>query len=150
MAVAEGIEGLCQCGFTASNIQMGRLQCSLSSQTSVIYQAEIHNSPHANIPHLLSLLREWIGKEPQLLIDSQLIRVDGNCSVAPVSTYGEEVCGKLKSDSQQTALTVSTYIIIGVTVGLTLILVLSVAIVIAVIAVLLSRHRKTAKLNYSW
>ena len=150
MAVAEGIEELCQCGLSTNNIQMEELWCSLSSQTTIVYQAEIHSTPQASVfPRLLSLLQEWISREPQLLIDSQLLRVDGNCSAVSLSVYNEEECGKLKSDTQQAELIISIYAIIGIAVGLALILVLSVAIVMVVITILVSRHRKTVKLNSS-
>ena len=148
MAVAEGIEELCQCGLSASNIQMEGLWCSLSSQTVIVYQAEVHSTPQASVfPQLFSLLQEWISREPQLLIDSQLLRVDGNCSAVPVSVYNEEACGKHTSDTQRPEMIISTYAIIGIAVGLALILVLSVAMV--VITILVSRHRKTAKLDCS-
>ena len=150
MAVAKGIEELCQCGLSTSNIQMEGLWCSLSSQTVIVYQAEVHSTPQAStFPQLFTLLQEWISREPQLLIDSQLLRVDGNCSAVPVSVYNEEACGKHTSDTQQMDMIISTYAIIGIAVGLALILVLNVAIVMVVITILVSRHRKTAKLNSS-
>ena len=146
MAVAEGIEELCQCGFNTNNIQTRELQCLLSLQTAVIYQAEVRSTSQVNLPQLLSLLQEWISNEPQLFINSQTISVDSSCSEASVF-INDEVCEKLKSDSRQNEMTVSIYVIIGIAVGLALILVLTVAIVTMLCFV--SRHRKTVKLNSS-
>ena len=146
MAVVEGIKELCQCGFTTNNIQASQLQCVLPSQTAAVYQAEVHSTSQVSLPRLLSLLQEWVRREPQLLINSQSIRVDGNCSAVPVF-LNNEVCEKLKFNSGQTEMAVNIYIIISIAVCLVLILVLSVATVTMLCFV--SRHRKTLKLNSS-
>lgn len=148
MAVAESIEELCQCGFNTTNIRMGEIQCSRSSQTAIVYRAEAHSSPRTSpLPRLFSLLQEWISKDPHLLLlDSQLLQVDDSCSAAPASNYDEEACGKLSSETHWTDEITSTYGIIGIAVGSALILVLSVAVVITLFV---SRHRKSDKLNSS-
>ncbi len=146
MGVAEGIEVLCQCGFNTTNIQMGEVECPLSSQTASVYRAEIHSTPGQTspIPQLFSLLQEWISREPELLINSQLLRVDDSCSAVPASAYNEEACGKLESETHWTEKITSTYGIIGIAGGSALILVLC---IIMVTTIFVSRHRKTAKFS---
>ena len=151
MAVAQGIEEICQCGFNTTNIQMGEMQCSLSSQIGIIiYRAEIHSTPQTDpLPQLLSLLQEWIGGEPQLLVHSQLLQVDESCSAVPASSYNEEACEKLSSETHWTKKITSTYGIVGIAVGSALILVLCVTMVIICTTILMTRHQKTTKLNSS-
>ena len=133
------------CGFTTSNIQRGAFRCSSSSQSAVIYRAEIYDTPQANLSQLLSLLGEWISKEPSFLVQSQLVSVGSasDCSMS-VSSLSEELCGK---DSSQTMTSFNTYIIVGVTGGVALILTVSVIMMIAILAIMISRHRKTVKLS---
>ena len=148
MGVAEGIEELCRCGFNTTNIQMGEIQCSLSSQTAVVYRAEVHSTPGQTspLPQLFSLLQEWISREPQLLVDAQPLQVDDSCSAVPASAYNEEACGKgkVESETHWTEKITSTYGIVGIAGGSALILLLCVTMATTIF---ISRHRKTAKLQ---
>ena len=138
MAVANGIEELCQCGFTTSNIEKGELQCLSSSTNMIVYHAEVHETPQAHLPRLISHLREWVGEKESFLLQSQLVKIDTICFDTCTSSGGVT----------QTEKPFSTYAIIGITAGLALALVISL-IVIFIISLLVSRHRRIMKLNAS-
>lgn len=126
---------------------MGEIQCSLSSQTAVVYRAEVHSTPGQTspLPQLFSLLQEWISGEPQLLVNTQSLQVDDSCSAVPASDYNEEACGKVESKTWTEKIT-STYGIVGIAGGSALILLLCVTMATTIFV---SRHRKTTKSRYT-
>lgn len=147
IVVAVAIEGACNCGFTENSIKMRELRCSPSLPGVVVFRSELHDTPQANIPLLVSLLRDWVSEEPSFLLQSQNLMVQVNSSC--VSSGDSEVNCSPASEDSQTATIFSTYTVVGIAVGVAVILVVGLTITILIIALMVSRHRKTAKLNLS-
>ena len=140
MAIAIAIERLCNCGFAASNIQIGEHWCSSSLPSVVVYQMEVHDTEQASLPQLLSYLREWVSMTPSFVVRSQLVSVDGGCFLSR-----EEDCVTVGESQTEVPFT-STYVTIGVAVGVALLLIVTIVVVL-VIAILITRHRKIEMLN---
>ena len=143
MAIAEAIEELCSCGFTASYVKTSQLQCSQSSPATVVYDAELHETLNSSLPTLMSLLRRWAEERPSFVVQSHLVQVDVSC----FSTGDHE--GVQCETEHESGNGLSTYTIVGVSVGLGVAFLVIVSMVTVAIVVLVSRHRERAKSSYT-
>ena len=131
----------CQCSVEVDQITTAGFICFPESPTAVTFRAKISGSQQVLSSQLISFLEEWTSSSVRILVQAQLLSVDGSCDVEISSASDPECVATTPSVSTPSGLNVTQISIIAVVA----ILVLSLTIIVAVLALLLARWKHKRK-----
>lgn len=88
--VSDGVERLCQCGFTTGNIDQTILQCFPDTLEKINVLLLIRPTPSKNSSEILDFMRTWIDENPQIMINESntTLSIDSDCDVTVI--HGSE------------------------------------------------------------
>lgn len=89
-AVSDGVERLCQCGFSTGNIDQTILQCFPDTQEKINALLLIRPTPSKNSSEILDFMRTWINENPQIMFNESntTLSIDRDCDVGII--HGSE------------------------------------------------------------
>ena len=139
----------CQCSVEVDQITNAGFICFPESPTAVTFRAKISGSQQVLTSQLISFLEEWTSSSVLILVQAQLLSVDGSCDVE-ISSASDPECVSVSTTSVSTP-TVSTPSPSGLNVTLISIIavvaILLLAIIVVILALLLARWKHKRKGN---
>ena len=107
-----------------------------------MFHALLSGSPQVAAPQLIIFLENWISSGATLSIQTQLLSVDGYCSIS-VSSLREEDCQITTDTGEDPSLTVNTTLI-GTVVAAIVFVILAIIILVAGVLAFLKRKEKSS------
>ena len=85
-AISTGVEELCSCGFSTSNIAQIILQCFPDNPAKINVLFLLQETPTRNISEIIAFVNVWINSGPLIVLDENntTVSVDGDCDVKTV------------------------------------------------------------------
>ena len=137
-AVADVVEMMCSCGFTAANIQDSEFSCR-SIEDTVVFRAEIVYVGSFTADGLVEFISDWVQGGASIVTDGTRRAIDNSCPTQ-LDTFLSEDC--VSTDQGET---LSTGAIVGGIVGGVCVLLIITSTIIVVIVV---RRRKQKSFRY--
>ena len=137
-ALQQGIEDLCQCGYSVQNILNSAFECSETNQNSVTFRGALLGTAQVTSSQLLSYAEQWIAAEGVLAVRGLRLRVDRSCPVE-IRLFSDSLCHSPDSST-------SAAVIGGAVAAVLAVLVITV-IVCVVVFVAVRRHKHTEKFS---
>lgn len=82
--VGDGIENICQCGFSSGNINDVILQCFPENLEKLNVLMLLRPTPKTNTSEILNFLRTWINSNPQIMFSNTTLSIDRECDIETV------------------------------------------------------------------
>ena len=137
--VVNELNSRCQCPVEVDQITTAGFICFPESPTAVTFRAKISGSQQVLTSQLISFLEEWTSSSVLILVQAQLLSVDGSCDVEISSASVPECVATTPSVSTPSGLNVTLISIIAVVVTLLL------TIIVLVLALLLAQLKRKRK-----
>ena len=138
----------CQCSVEVDQITTAGFICFPESPTAVTFRAKISGSQQVLSSQLISFLEEWTSSSVRILVQAQLLSVDGSCDVE-ISSASDPECVSVSTTSTPSPPVSTPPSRLNVTlisiIAVVAILVLSLTIIVAVLALLLARWKHKRK-----
>ena len=115
-AIQQGLEQLCQCGFTSEHIAEAGLQC-LGGANQVTYRARIYSTGSVSNPQLNTYISRWIEATMTIVILGIRVDIQSNCPIN-IESFSDPECQPIGDDN--------TGIIVGAVIGSTIVLLIAV------------------------
>ena len=84
--ISDGIEQLCQCGFSVENIKQIVLKCFTDNLEKINVLLLLTPTPTTNTSELLNVMRIWIDGSPQITLNGSntTLSIDTTCDIETV------------------------------------------------------------------
>ena len=84
--ISDGVEHLCQCGFSAKNMKQVILKCFSDNLQKINVLLLLTPTPTANISELLNAMRTWIDGSPQITLNGSntTLSIDSSCDIETI------------------------------------------------------------------
>lgn len=81
--VSDGVEDLCQCGFSANNIDQTIMQCFPDNQEKINILLLLRPTPRKNTSEILNFVRAWMTGNPQITFNENntVLHIDSDCDI---------------------------------------------------------------------
>ena len=163
--IVEGVEDLCQCGFTADQIVNGAFRCFTPDSKNVTFRGGLLGTSDSSTTSLslASFIQEWAEAQDAIPVQGLQLNIVDTCAVV-IGTLDEEECRPIPTEGPTSTLMTTegatteeggrdnTGLIVGVVVGVIVAIVIIIIIVIVIIAAViffvLGRKKKTYKLKH--
>ena len=138
-AVISAINDNCQCDFQEVYITNEHIYCDGLSPTQAIYRAEITRFKTFSSNQLVTIIEQWVQREPSLKNGSAIVTFNTTSCPVRVASMNEPICGsflQLSTQSPLVAPTFSTLNDVAMFTPLTYILIVFLAAILFVILIL--------------
>lgn len=82
--VGDGVEGICQCGFSSENIDDIILHCFPDNLEKLNVLLLLRPTPTANTSEILNFMRRWIISNPQIIFSNITLSIDTECDIETI------------------------------------------------------------------
>ena len=84
--ISDGVEQLCQCGFSAGNIKRIILKCFMENPEKINVLLLLTPTPTTSTNELLNVLRTWIERSPQITLNGSntTLSIDRECDIETI------------------------------------------------------------------
>jgi hypothetical protein len=84
--VGTGVENLCDCGFSANNLQQIILQCFPDNPAKINLLMLLQATPSKTTSEIVGYLNTWIASGPQIVLDERntTVSINGECDVTVI------------------------------------------------------------------
>ena len=132
--IVSTVSSNCGCGFTSDHLTDSVFLCSSSSPNSVTYQAQLHETPQANVSQLMNIITEELYKETiSIKVQFSLLFFENVC-IVPYGTG--RPCDDVSSTSTEMMINIGGSSNVGTLTGVTITLVLIVIVMGSILVAL--------------
>ena len=85
-AISDGVEELCQCGFSADHLNHIILQCFPDNQEKINVLLFVEPTPSTTTSEILALMNTWINGNPQIMLteSNTTLSIDSDCDIETI------------------------------------------------------------------
>ena len=82
-SVGDGVEDLCNCEFSASNLKQIVLQCYSDYPAKIFVLLTIQVTATKSIPEILNFINNWIARDPHIFLgeSNTTVYIDKHCDI---------------------------------------------------------------------
>ena len=154
--LSQGVEELCDCGFSSSLLSDEFVDCFDDSPDYVTYRAVLMGTENVSIVNIASLISEWVSEGGSIIVQSTRLELTNSCPVVIADRDSPEcpqdITNRPLTTSPSTTVSATTFptppstavnigtVVSGVVAG---VLTIAVIVLVIVVILLLLRERRS-------